>query len=264
MTVSNQCWFVRVTPLAKDAFEYQEAAYDGRTLYHLFRTDLRDIPAAQNLPAGSYSVATATIYQNQRVVYDVFGHHIAPLWLMFASSQYFLSLTNNLAEPALLLGLFEAQDFWKNPFRIPARWKLQAEPPHLPVEVVYWDDGEIKADPPFLPRKRPPPLDKGFTNVVFRVTQTARFAGYNVPGEAEVATYKPSPGGVPPIRGFLQYRIVVHDWQPTIAATQFKPKLPGRTAISDRRLYSMVDSLTYTATNDWPTLERLTNLPAYK
>jgi hypothetical protein len=35
VVVSNSCWLMRMTPLSKVAYEYQEAAFDGQTLYYL-------------------------------------------------------------------------------------------------------------------------------------------------------------------------------------------------------------------------------------
>lgn len=52
-------------------------------------------------------MATAWIYDNQRVVYDMFAHQMGPIWLMLASSASFQAAKDGLVDPAVMLGLFE-------------------------------------------------------------------------------------------------------------------------------------------------------------
>jgi hypothetical protein len=246
---------MRLVPVVESGMLYEEAAFDGATLYHLSRLDLRNVKRLTDKPMSSFNVATAGIYNRQRVVNGMFGHPFAPLWLVFASGEYLKTCSNNLVEPVIMLGLFELDHYYERPFKVAARWSLQTSPPFLPVEALYLDDGEVKTDPQFPPYKRKPPFDTGFTNVTYKVLEFTNCAGVEVPRVAEVDTYRPDWGGKPELLHFMRYRISVERWTNGTRPTLFRPKLPGKTSISDTRALETFGTFSYHATNDWPSVE---------
>lgn len=256
--VSNGCWFARITPTVTTAFEYQEAAYDGRNLYHLIRLNL-----AHGRAASTGNVATAWIYNNQKVIYDIFGHEIGAVWLMLASADSFRGSVNGLVDPAVTLGLFEIEHYHERPFKQQAKWSLQREFPGLPLEVVYLDDGEIKTSPQFTAYKRKPPFDLGFTNVVYRVTSLTNCGGFEVPWSAELDTFRPNPNGQPQLVHFTRYVIALTRWSNQSRPVEFKPRLPGLTVIRDARVFEAVGNHSHLAADEWPALDKITNAAGF-
>ena len=253
VVVSNSCYLMRIVPTKESAGRYQEAGYDGETLYFLIALN-RSGP--QNAPGvGGGNVANAFIYDHQRVVYSIFAHHMGPVWLMFASGDYFRSVTNGLVDPPLTFGLFENNDYYPRPFRIPAQWTLQQAFPFLPLRVTYQDDGEVKTGPPFQDVKRTPPFDAGFTNIVFRVTGTRKFDDILVPCSAELDTYRPEHRGKPELLHYTSYRLTLKKWSKGTPPTCFKPKLPGLTVFSDTRA-SAVGRRNAVRADQWPSEEQ--------
>jgi HEAT repeat protein len=235
LAVSNSCYLLRTTPAKAGAYSCQEAAFDGQTVYYVTKLNLADVQGTPP-PGVKLNVATAWMYDHQRLVHSLFAHEMEPIWLMFASDGYFRTVTNGLVEPALTLGLFENADYYPRPFVIPARWELQEAFPFLPLRVTYLDDGETKTEPPFQNARRDPPFDAGFTNVVFRVTATRKFGEATVPVTGEVDTYNLTwSQGKQELRRYAHYQVAVTKWSKGIPPTIFRPKLPGPTTISDKR-----------------------------
>jgi len=234
VVVSNSSYLLHMVPTDKGAIQYQEAGFDGQTLYFVQLLT----PPSGPLPPGIHNelnVANGWLFDRQRAVYGILAHHMAPVWLMFASGDYLRTVTNGLVEPPLTIGLFENLDYYPRPFRIPAQWSLQQAFPFLPLDVTCQDDGETKTEPPFDNVKRSPPFDAGFTNIVFRVTGTKKLDEVEVPCTADVDTYRPDPGGKPRLLHYNRYHLALGKWSRSIPPTTFKPKLPGLTTISDAR-----------------------------
>ena len=255
LTVSNSCYLLRMIPSKAGAYLYQEAAFDGQTLYFVSTLNLAEVQGTP--PAGAkLNVANAWLYGHQRVVHSVFARDMGPVWLMLASGDYFRAVTNGLVEPALTLGLFENADYYPRPFLIPARWELQEAFPYLPLRVVYLDDGETKTEPPFQNAKRDPPLEAGFTNAVFRVTATREFGGVTVPATGEVDTYNLIwVQGKQELRPYTHYLVALTKWSKGTPPTVFKPQLPGLTTINDTRA-SAAGRASSVLTDKWPLEER--------
>jgi HEAT repeat protein len=235
LVVSNSCYFLRTTPARDTTYLYQEAAFDGLTVYYVTRLNLANLQETPP-PGVKLNIATAWMYRHQRFVHSMFARDVEPIWLMFASGDYFRTVTNGLVEPALTLGLFENADYYPRPFLIPAKWELQGTFPFLPLRVTYMDDGETKTAPPFQNAKRDPPFDAGFTNVVFWVSATRKFGDVTVPVRGEVDTYNLTwSEGKQELRPYTHYQVVATNWSIGIPPTVFRPKLPGLTTISDAR-----------------------------
>jgi hypothetical protein len=251
VTVSNSCYLMRLVPEKEGAVLYQEAGFDGETLYFVNRLNFSSAQNALGVHAG-LNVANAWIFNQQRVVHSLFAHEMGPIWLMFASGDYLCSVTNGLIEPPLTLGLFENLDYYPRPFKVPAQWTLQEAFPFLPLRVICQDDGETKTEPPFHNAKREPPFDAGFTNIVFRATGTRKFGDTEVPSSAEVDTYRPELRGKPELKPYTRYRLTLTKWSKGIPSTSFRPELPGLTSISDTRA-SAGGRRTSARSDDWPT-----------
>jgi hypothetical protein len=254
VAVSNSSYLMRMAPAKEGAVLYQEAGFDGETLYYVGRLNLSSVQIPPNVHVIP-NVANAWIFDRQRVVYSIFAHHMGPVWLMFASGDYFRGVTNGLVEPPVTIGLFENLDYYPRPFKIPAQWSLQRAFPFLPLRVTCQDDGETKTEPPFQNLKRSPPFDAGFTNIVFRVTGTRKFDGVDVPCTADVDTYRPDPDGKPRLLHYNRYHLELTKWSKGIPPTTFRPKLPGLTTISDTRASAAGRSRSVPV-HEWPAEEQ--------
>jgi hypothetical protein len=181
LQVSNSLYKVRLTGFPENFIDYRESAYDGQNLY-LIDSLAGSIAAAK--AAGKRvgaNTATGWIYKDQHVVLDIIGSQMGPIWLMFASGEYFKSLTNNLVEPAVVLGLYVPSISVTRQIRPRASWRLQENPPYFPVEVSYFDDGMVYLPPPQKPIKRLPPYENGFTNAIFKVNNFTNVGGASNP-----------------------------------------------------------------------------------
>lgn len=131
----------------------------------------------------------------------------------------------------------------------------------LPIAVDYLDEGEVKTDPGFAPYKRQAPFDQGYTNVTFRVLSFTNIAGVEVPLVGQLDTFRPLPHKEPKLTHSARYRITLASWSKGAGGAQFPPTLPGKTRISDTRLYpSLRRSLVYVR-DYWPALEQVRQMP---
>jgi hypothetical protein len=210
------------------------------------------------------NVATARIYKNQNVVRDFTAPEIAPIWLMFVSGEYFRSLTNNLVEPVVIDGL-NSPILKISEISQQVYWQLQDQPPWFPIQVSFLDDGIFHVPPPLKSVKRPPPLDAGFTNAVFRVNSFTNVGNLQVPQAAVLETYSPSPskaeGGTLYMKG--RYVMKVKTVKLGLLPTAFRPVLPGVTRIDDWRFHGWPNGISYQSTN-WLPESVITNASQFK
>jgi hypothetical protein len=81
------------------------------------------------------------------------------------------------------------------------------------------------------------PFDRGFTNVVYRVTESTNFSGIRLPGEAVLDTFGPEPwSNRPELVHYTRYSIRITGLSTNAGRVQFRPELPGPTKICDARV----------------------------
>ena len=269
LQVSNSLYKVRLTGFPENFIDYRESAYDGQYLY-LIDSLAGSIAAAKTAgkQLAGKNTATGWIYKDQHVVRDVIGSQMGPIWLMFASGEYFKSLTNNLVEPAVVLGLYIPSLSVTRQIRPRALWHLQEDPPNFPVEVSYFDDGTIYLPPPRKPIKRLPPYENGFTNAIFKVINFTNVGGLQIPNVGVLETFHPRDGltGTGELYCASRYEISVKSVKLGLPPTVFRPEFPGVTAISDVRFYDRAAAVTYLQSGDsaWLPEQVITNKEAFK
>ncbi len=191
------------------------------------------------------------------------------LWLTYCSSAYFQSVTNDKIEPIWPLDNPLLSDAG---FTLSGKWFLNETPPHLPVELIYLNDGiyrgynYTKKEPKEI--KLPPPYNTGYTCAVFTATSITNLNGSSVPLGFYFKTSQTPLGGHTPDMP----RDVMFGEVKTIKAHSsvdvFRPAYQGEVSIHDYCIVekmpkgSISDSnVMYKAYNgDWPEGEKLEGL----
>jgi len=237
ITVSGCNWLLRLTPIMPKPYcDYRELSYDGTYVYSV--ASFEKIIEAQRTNR-SANVATATITEGP-VPHDESVHEAGVLWIMFASSCYLSSVTNQRTEPAITFGVPSWQYSFANRYTVKTVFKLQEKTPAVPESLIYFDEGFMR-DPARseVVTKREAPYDAGFTNAVYRVLQSTNCGDLRLPTRAILETYVPARTVLTETGRFhlnIRYWINVDGVRAQATPNpNFRPKLPGMTMVSDRR-----------------------------
>ena len=236
ITVSGCSWLLHLTP-AKPIYDYREMSYDGTWIYRV--TSFKTETAARSGTNRSANVATATVTAGP-VPHDESVHEAGVLWLMFASTCYFSSVTNGRTEPAITFGVPSWQYSHENRYTEQTVFNLQRPDPALPESLLYLDEGFARdSSRPGILLKREPPYSAGFTNAVYRVLQSTNCGDLRLPTRAVLETYVPPRtilGSGGHLHLYTQYSVTVDNVSAKLSSpTAFVPELPGMTVVSDRR-----------------------------
>jgi RNA polymerase sigma factor (sigma-70 family) len=210
-------WLVHY-PVQTNGIDYIEDACDGENIYRYTQLD-RDKPSPT-----SHNSSTCMVEANN--IPD-FGHgsdHTTPIWLAYASADYFHGLTGNRMksffsvdrpDPSLGLGPY-----------MEVEWRRSPNPPHVPVYI-------------FFPK----------LNDRYQVLQFTNFNGLALPAEFLEEYFGPGRGtnGVPIV---AMHGLLTGISSPSVVP-DFKPRSDGRTYIEDGRFPG--GSAEYTATNLYST-----------
>ena len=171
-------WKVRIRR-NPDEPSFNEAIFDGQYVYTTSR--FKDRPDRNQ-------VAHTVIYDKRSFPPMDMPPAMRPVFFGFASGQYFQTKESKLVEPAIRAGL----DFYLDPqnvYPLKAEWDLFTNAPFLPKWIVYLDDGVTPKDGS-KGKKRPPPFDRGFTNISYSVSSTTNIDGCVFPLEARLKGYR--------------------------------------------------------------------------
>jgi thiol-disulfide isomerase/thioredoxin len=138
-----------------------------------------------------------------------------------------------------------------------AAWQLDSSPPHLPTTLVYSVGNAADADSPSSQRP--------FTNVIYEAVSFADFQGLRVPEESVVSIYRLIGPGNPTNQLCQQMRVLATNMISGVTLKSFRPKLPGRTALSEQRFNNGSGlQFAYFTEKDWPSEPVSRNSEAYK
>jgi hypothetical protein len=212
------------------------------------------------------------------------------LWLMFASSAYLdeegqkeesrRAPTNSFYRRSPLatgggvvrLWITPVYDVVASPMFAPqlkqeAIFFRSPNPPYLPIEMVYWNDGHwrVAGGPSghdIVTYPMNPPYDKGFTNVLLRATGFTNVETLSLPTGFLYEEYKPITGLGRAVFEVKDRALVNVTWAKAgTSRTNLLPDYKGLIAIQDRRLVQAGEPtppMDYAAYNGrWPGVEEV-------
>jgi len=141
-----------------------------------------------------------------------------------------------------------------------ASWQLDSSPPHLPTTLVYFRENTAGAGDSSS--------QESFTNVLYEARSFVDFEGIRLPKDSVVSIYRlfPSPQSEHATNQLCQHmRVLATNMISGITLKSFKPKLPGRTVISEERFNDGSGlAFNYFSEKDWPSEPAARNSEAYK
>lgn len=200
------------------------------------------------------------------------------LWLAFASGNY---LTTQRSKEFEMIFPPDARSFELLHRRLvqqPASWVLSTNHALVfPLRVVVEDDGVIRywKDPsqawflPPLKKRRPPPLDKGFTNWVYRVLSLTNLNGQPFPAASlwEYYSGRVSPNAhEPELHRTMRVRLRVRRVYRSEARVG-PPAIKGIALVDDYRFVvgrAPIAWFTYAVTNRWLSEKEARRTEAYR
>jgi hypothetical protein len=250
------------------AGDYYEYAVDDGTMRILHRVSGQTQPlsgAHTDKPGSARYPARV----EERVIPPNDGTRAQFVWLTFASYPQL-----SRAPKQALLPIWSPEDpnTRRQPFLMETLVTLLPEPPGLPAQLVYLNDGVYRSYNPvtkkFDREPLPAPFDRGYTNAVYDVLATTNIAKWVLPSDFVFTVY------CSPLGGRLYERLTVHGH--VTSATADTPEhaclapFDGVASVVDCRITGALasagqafryDYASYAVTNNsWPTLTQLTPL----
>jgi hypothetical protein len=230
----------RETPFHED---YRLGAYDGSNIYELSVFEHNRLP-------GSTNVAAAKIMSG--VAPHEFNPNLADLWLAFASHAYFKSVKGTTFIYPLISP--RPETYYQKDYRVDARWELDPHLPGLPQYAAY--STLISADVQEQ-KAAPPGANLINTNLLYTVLEWTNFAQLRLPKRASVEKFAVPSRSRPATRLCEQVSIQVSRVADRCSIPSFTPRLPGLTALADRRFDSATPPYVQTVVcSDWPSARR--------
>lgn len=262
IAVDSPKWFIHGE--SQNGYDYQEASYDGENLYYLanFASDIEKQRAGGKRMADN--IGTCWAFKGE-ILHTELAHKFTPIWLAYASGAYFQSRSNALVEPAITYGVSSWEYEYSDRFKQRGVWTLQSDWPHLPSEVIYFEDGMRRVRGyPQLARPCQAPYDNGYTNAIYQVLRFTNVNGLVLPALARLDTYVPMDKGTSSndLKHISTYEISLHSVRSTGFTASFKPAMAGVFSVSDLR-FSQIGPLMY-KTKKWLSEKEVMTIPEYR
>jgi hypothetical protein len=275
--VSGRLWSIKMKPEPPDkgGEDYELVKSDGTNIYYLrsIETFVRSSKGSGTAP----NIANGIVVKGAVPNYMGFDG-IGPLWLTYASQEFFGSISTNRGKIEIPCGMWtmSGQCIPLPPVVVVRRaeWELSEVAPFVPNWAVWFEEGEssvLRLGKPEIREHYPPPYDKGFTNTIFVAVGTTNVGTLGIPLGAQINTYgfrrkTGKSAGDLWVREVYQISTKNQGLEPSIG--EIPPKLPGITAVNDSRFVTDTDSpkakFSYMATNNFYTDEEAHNLREYK
>jgi RNA polymerase sigma factor (sigma-70 family) len=227
ITVNGPRWFLHVECDDPLRYDYSEVAFDGKLLYYV--SSLKSWVRTQKRAGKSVGPNTAVgIVENRQVPQIGANDELGPIWLAYASANFFRTHTNLSATPTPATlgvggaGLSGTLDYYHQTAIV----RSSGRTPGIPQEAIYVEEE---------PSKR---YSQSFTNTVFRVEGYTNIGSASIPNAATFTTYFPLKRAAgAPIHPEPQY---VYRLRTTAVGTgrmpgNGRPKRPELTYVSDLR-----------------------------
>jgi len=257
--VNDQKWYINLTEDSKTNYDYKEISFDGKYCYCF--TSLKSYVEEHQKRGEKVGANIATGWIVKESFYrSIFAHEAGPIWLAYASRYFFNNLTNKLIEPVISLNCERIPPSPSSPSTLAKQridWDLEQNFPYLPKTIVFYDDG-VRIAAPF--RKRQPPFDNGFTNIVFRVLESTNLSGMVLPTVVTLNVACPRQGEL----GLLySYRISNVNILTKSIENSFVPVIPGQTHVTDGRFRSEAGLISYEIETNWLSEGEVRSFPQF-
>ena len=268
--IDDQRWFFRTEPVTNQAntFDYCEVAFDGTNQYAVksLKSWVEDSKALGRR-VGSYT-AFGMVWR-EPVLRFGYSDELAPLWLAYASAEYFQRLTNDIIYcfPITALGPPER---WvrdsSNHYRV--RVSPGPVPGVVPAQVTFLTTNALPPEMAWLWW----PVGQWRTSAVFTAQHYTNLDRFTVPLQAVVKTYAPY------VHEPRKRQVTLLEWssyeveaaavRPVPAPAVWCPELPEPTRISDYRFVDRaqgtVEAVSYQTQGRWHTDAEVMQLPEYR
>ena len=256
VNLSSNLWMIRMVPrgLAATNLLGTECWFDGSTIYYLTRWDTNSAPLPR-AGARSLGFASVNLQMNTRNVPPFDRSLCFPVWLAFASENYFHG--DELIGPLLRMG--QKIDFVPEEprlTRVIAQYRSLANE-LVPESLRFLNIGKyavVLPDATNIVAYRPP-LDKGFLEGEYKVTMWNTNGGMKYPAESEFTLYTFQESKQPPaevtVVPFIQMRLSLRQCEINNREAVFQPVIPAgqMVRIADYRTKIEGKALVYISTN---------------
>ena len=224
-----------------------ETGFEDQTLFTLI-----------SIPTPSNAVMNAIVESNEIPPDD--GTAINYLWLAYASSCYFAKVNTNRLTPIWMMDDPSLRD---SGFTVPGYWECTAQPPHLPMQVVYLSDGIYRGvgnEGSPVTFKYRPPFDMGFTNAEYKVLTSTNVGELVIPTQFSFTRYYVT-GQKRFVRTLTQ--AYVSKVQLVTTASSFRTTFSGRVIAFDKRFITAIEPVPvvrfWLTNGNWPRKVELSN-----
>ncbi|MGA2662129.1 MAG: sigma-70 family RNA polymerase sigma factor [Verrucomicrobiota bacterium] len=264
-------WWMRLGTRDPKLYDYRIVSCEDRNVFLLLSYETRMRLAreeqgpsdARKLPTnvGGGGVTTGTLPR------FLFAEEAGAIWLAYASWSDFRAATPGAKHQVPFANYLRHGPIMPGdpPAAEDAFWELGEDTPHLPKSVDYF----VTNVPPEAgdASRTGSAASYRLTNVTFRVVSFLDRDGWRFPRESVACLYRLDKNGR--AEGGLELgeemRIVATNIAFGTSLQSFKPELPGQTIILDERFNQGSGlSLSYFATNGWPSEAAVRRSPAYR
>jgi len=249
-------WNIKLTQDTKKLYDYEEISFDGEYSYNVSSIKSNIEERRQHGEKVGDNVATAWV-SKEPFFRSIFVHEAGPVWLAYASGHFFSTFTNHVIEPIIAYNCEPIPSADSTLVKQKVEWSSFQDFPYLPRSALFLDNGSLLTEPL---RKRQPPYDKGFTNVIFHVLETTNFYGMILPIKVAVDVFCPLKTGL----GLLcSYEI--SDVKVNVESNNFsfKPSIPGLTYVTDGRFVSEAGLIAYPIKTNWLSETEVRSFPQF-
>ena len=266
-------WWMRLGTHDPKVYDYRIVSCEGSNVFLLlcYETRMRLAREAQGpmdarkLPTsvGDGGVSTGTLPR------FTFAEEAGAVWLAYASWSDFRAATPGAKQQVPFADYLRHGPIMPGdpPAVEDAFWELGEGTPHLPKSVDYFVTNAL---PEAGDASRTGPVASyRLTNVTFRVVSFLDRDGWRFPRESVACVYRRAFDRDGRVGSGLQLcqemRVVATNIAFGTSLQSFKPELPGETIISDERFNQGSGiTLSYFATNAWPSEAAARRSPAYR
>jgi hypothetical protein len=235
---------------------YFEAGGDGTNVFFLEQDDLEKLKkmASRDFNSPNFVSARATVTVGLVPPNDINVNLINFVWQAYASSPYYVSLTNNIA----VSPLFSIADRYPA-FSIPVRWS--AGPDTNFLSDIVWQSGGwylvSDRDDNVTTNRYSGIYSNGFEQAHFQVLTWTNLDGTTVPESFSLVKFDPKP----PVDGNPSFSEGFHvtghlEWIRPLKAFSYLPEITSKTLVKDVRYSNLThyrDPVGYVTSSHWYT-----------
>ena len=245
--VSGGRWLVKLGTDDPAVYDYRVVSSDGEDTYLLLNYETRLKQSTQPLP----NIGDGVILKGSIPCFGI-AEEAGAVWLTYAARSHFSENAQDDRRAVPFVTYVRPSPITRGEGLAVenARWLLNDKSPHFPETVTY-SVNDLAAEGFDVSHN----MSSGhaFTNVYYRVLSFVDNGGFQFPNEATVQIYRPNPKQKQRVEAQLCQEFQLTAINITLGQTLglFRPILPGKTIVNDRRFDKAGVLLAYFVTNKW-------------